>query len=151
MPELEPGHNYQRFNYSKCMYSALNGDRVIYVYVIRWNQLQKKLTDTVQNGFAGELGSPLIAKYPFMTPAYLSQGFKVVKATHPPDKPKLEQLPYAIHFMYGLDFNPVNDMEFAFPVDFKRPDGFDCFLQAIDVVVEELSKAAKPCEELNLL
>ena len=133
------------------MYSTLNEGRVIIVYVNRWKELQKKLTDTLLNAFAGELGSPLIAKYPFMTPAYLSQGFKVMKATHPPDKPKLEQLPYAIHFLYGLDFNPVNDMEFAFPVDFERPDGFDCFLQAIDVVVEELSNAAKPCEELDLL
>ena len=86
-----------------------------------------------------------------MTPAYLSAGFKVIKATHPPHQTKLETLPYAIHFLYGLNFTPVNDMEFAFPVDFERPDGFDHLLKAIEIVVDEVSKAAKPCEELVLM
>lgn len=86
-----------------------------------------------------------------MTPAYLSQGFKVIKKTHPSDEPKLETLPYAIHFLYGLNFTPVNDMEFAFPVDFERADGFDHLIKAIEIVVDEVSKAAKPCEELDLM
>lgn len=100
---------------------------------------------------AGGLGSPLIARYPFLVPAYLSTGFKAIKGANPPEGPKLEQLPYAIHFLYGIKYTPANAMEFAFPVDIDRPDGFDILLKAIDIVVEAVADAAKPGEALDLL
>ena len=97
--------------------------------------------------FAGELGSPIISRYPFLVPAYLAAGFKIIKSANPPDKPQLEQLPYAIHFRYGLKYATVYDMEFAFPVNFNDSEhGFDIFLKAIDEVVKEIADAAKPGE-----
>lgn len=112
--------------------------------VFRWEQLQKKLQDTVQNMIAGELGSPLIARYPFLVPAYLSAGFNVIKGANPADEPKLEQVPYAIHFLYGLKYTSAYDMEFAFPVDIDKPDGFDVLLKAIHIAVDAVADAAKP-------
>ena len=110
----------------------------------RWDKLQLKVQDTVQSVFAGELGSPLIGRYPFLVPAYLAAGFKVIKAANPDDKPQLEQLPYAIHFRYGLKYATVYDMEFAFPVNFNDSEhGFDAFLSAIHAVVDEIADAAK--------
>ena len=96
--------------------------------------------------FAGELGSPLIGRYPFLVPAYLAAGFQVIKHANPEGKPQLEQLPYAIHFRYGLKYATVYDMEFAFPVDFDREDGFGVVLKAVDVVIKAIAKAAKPGE-----
>lgn len=117
--------------------------------VFRWEQLQKKFQDTLQNMIAGELGSPLIARYPFLVPAYLSQGFKVIKGANPTE-PKLEQLPYAIHFLYGLKYTTAYDMEFAFPVDIDKPDGFDVLLKAVHIAVEAVADAAKPGEAWQL-
>ena len=95
--------------------------------------------------FAGELGSPLIGRYPFLVPAYLAAGFKVIKSANPDDKPHLEELPYAIHFRYGLKYATVYDMEFAFPVNFNDTEhGFDVFIEAIDIVVKAIAEAAKP-------
>ena len=111
----------------------------IFVFNHRWDQLKVKVQDTVQSMFAGELGSPLIGRYPFLVPAYLSTGFKMIKAA---DEPKLMELPYAIHFRYGLKYATVYDMEFAFPVSIDKPDGFKTFLDAIHFVVNELEKAA---------
>ena len=86
----------------------------------------------------------MISRYPFLVPAYLAAGFKTIKAANPPGSPKLEELPYAIHFRYGLKYATVYDMEFAFPVSIDRPDGFKTFLDAIDIVVTESEEAAKP-------
>ena len=95
--------------------------------------------------FAGELGSPLIGRYPFLAPAYLAAGFKIIKEANPDNKPQLEELTYAIHFRYGLKFATVYDMEFAFPVDFNDSEhGFDVFIKAIDIVVNAITDAAKP-------
>ena len=57
----------------------------IFVFNHRWDQLKVKVQDTVQSMFAGEL----IGRYPFLVPAYLSTGFKMIKAANPPDEPKL--------------------------------------------------------------
>ena len=105
----------------------------------------------MQSVFAGELGSPLIGRYPFLVPAYLAAGFNIIKSANPEGKPQLEQLPYAIHFRYGLKYATVYDMEFAFPVDFNKDDGFDVVLKAVDVVVKAISEAAKPGKENNIL
>jgi DNA-binding phage protein len=115
-----------------------------YAETNRWDKLQLKVQDTVQSVFAGELGSPLIGRYPFLVPAYLAAGFKIIKHANPEGKPQLEQLPYAIHFRYGLKYATVYDMEFAFPVDFNREDGFDVVLKAVDVVIKAIAEAAKP-------
>lgn len=102
--------------------------------------------------FAGELGSPLIARYPFLTPAYLAAGFKAIKKENPPNEPKLETLPYAVHFRYGLKFAPVYDMEFAFPITLDDTEhGFDTFLNAIKFVITELEEASKPGEMTSIL
>ena len=114
-------------------------------YYTRWDKLQLKIRDTVQSVFAGGLGSPLIGRYPFLAPAYLAAGFKIIKEANPDDKPQLKELPYAIHFRYGLKFATVYDMEFAFPVDFNDSEhGFDVFIKAIDIVVNAITDAARP-------
>ena len=73
-------------------------------------------------------------------------GFQVIKHANPEGKPQLEQLPYAIHFRYGLKYATVYDMEFAFPVDLDREDGFGVVLKAVDVVIKAIAEAAKPGE-----
>ena len=115
-----------------------------HVYIFRWEQLQKKFQDTLSSMLAGEIGSPLIARYPFLVPAYLSAGFNVIKGSNPADEPKLEQVPYAIHFLYGIKYTTAYDMEFAFPVDIDKPDGFDVLLKAVHIVVDAVADAAKP-------
>ena len=106
--------------------------------------METKLVDTISSAFAGELGSPLISRYPFLVPAYMTFAHKTIKATNPPGK-NLEQLPYAIHFRYGLKYAAAyNMMEFAFPVNMNDPDhGFDKLIEALDVVVKEVADAAR--------
>ena len=109
----------------------------------RWEKVQAKLVDTISSTFVGELGSPLISRYPFLVPAYMAFAHKTIKATNPPGK-SLEQLPYAIYFHYGIDYSPAYDMEFAFPVNMNDPDhGFDKLFKALDVVVNEVADAAR--------
>ena len=92
------------------------------------------------------------ARYPFLTPAFLTTGLKAIKNQNPPNKPKLEILPYAVHFLYGFKYNPVYDMEFAFPVSVDDTEhGFDILLDAIRYVLSELEEASKPGIQASIL
>ena len=112
----------------------------------------QRVTDSVTHYAMRDIGSPALASAvgPMLVPAMLATGFKITKEAQPPDT--LQELPFAIHFRYGISLAPVYDMEFAFPIilygnqtDVPKDvqlDGIKKLLDAIQIVIEETQKSA---------
>ena len=120
----------------------------------------QRVTDTVKEVTMRDVGSPALANPfvgPFLVPAILATGFKMTKEAQPPDT--LQELPFAIHFRYGVSLAPVYDMEFAFPITLyskeereannganvtksKQIEGIQKLLTAVHTVIETAKKWA---------
>lgn len=90
----------------------------------------------------GGIGSPVLQRYPSLTPLLLFLGFQAVQASNPVAVKK-EEITYSIHFRYGIDFSVAYCMEFAFPFDIADDDSFTNILEAIKFVINRVETAAK--------
>ena len=105
--------------------------------------MEKKLNETLQESAFGGVVNPILSRYPALTPAILSFGFKMTQDANPALPEKIP-LPYAIHFRFGVSLATVYDMEFAFPFSIHNTDDhyFDNVLKAIDCVVTHSETSA---------
>ena len=103
--------------------------------------MTQKLTNSITGLAMGEIGSPVLQRYPSLTPLLLYLGFQSVQSGNP-EGCKKEEMTYAIHFRYGIDFSVVYCMEFAFPFNIKDKTSFEKILTAIRYVVEKVKNAA---------
>lgn len=120
------------------------------------DKLKQKFADTVQHQILGDVVSPIIEKYPTLTPALMSSSLNIVKVANPPGI-SYEPMPYGIHFRYGITLGPAYDMEFGFPINLPwQPADTDGdahnlekahqnrkFMEAMRVVVDLSDKYAK--------
>ena len=115
----------------------------------RFKKLQQKLTENIEHITLAEIGTPLIKRYPALIPAVVGGGFDMVKKGQPEGE-NIEELPYAIHFRYGVSEAPVYDMEFAFGITFideaetcLENESFERIKNALCYVVEKAEEEAK--------
>lgn len=100
------------------------------------------MVDTVSHIAMNSLGTPMISEYPSIIPCMNMTSFSIVKHTYPPGITRIE-LPYAIHYMYGLSYCPTRYMEFAFSFNMDTGEGFPNVLKAMKCVVEQTRKDAE--------
>ena len=104
--------------------------------------MMQKLTDSLTGIAMGGIGTPVLQRYPSLTPLLLFLGFQAVQAANPVGQ-KMEEITYSIHFRYGIDFSVAYCMEFAFPFNIDDDDSFQTILQAIQFVINRVETAAK--------
>ena len=90
----------------------------------------------------GEIGTPVLQRYPSLTPLLLFLGFQSVQASNP-EGCEREEVTYAVHFRYGIDFTVAYCMEFAFPFNINNTVSFGKILAAIHYVVKKVRNAAE--------
>lgn len=111
-------------------------------FSFRWNKLVQKVEDTAQHVMLNAIGSPLIERYPQFVPVLGSVSLDLLKQNIPAQLD--EELPYAIHYRYGISLAPVYDMEFAFPINLDDDEnGFQLLIEAVQFVVKEAQKEAE--------
>jgi len=110
--------------------------------ICRWDKVRQKLRDTTQHVLLNATGSPLMANYPQFVPVVGGISLDLLKGNL--SAQVHEELPYAVHFRYGVSIAPVYDMEFAFPLTLDDDEhGFDKLFEAVQYVVDETQKAAE--------
>ena len=112
--------------------------------------MMQKLTDSLTGIAMGGIGSPVLQRYPSLTPLLLFLGFQTVQAANPVGEKK-EEITYSIHFRYGIDFTVAYCMEFAFPFNIDDDDSFQTILQAIQFVINRVETAAKGTITLRII
>ena len=104
--------------------------------------MKQRIVESLEHVMVKDIGSPAIERYPLLIPVLGSKSLDIIKRDQ---KDEIhEELPYAIHFRYGITLSPVYDMEFAFPLTIDDDqNGFDTLLKAVKTVVEEVEQAAR--------
>ena len=100
------------------------------------------MTDSLQHVMLDTISTRYLEQYPQLIPVFGANSIAIIKGGH--EEEVHEEIPYAIHFRYGITLAPVYDMEFAFPLTLDDDqNGFDTLLKAVKFVVEEAEKAAR--------
>ena len=107
-----------------------------------WPQVTQKLKDSITGITFGEIGPPVLHRYPSLTPLLLYLGFQSIQSSNP-EGCKKEEITYAIHYRYGIDFSVAYCMEFAFPFNINDKMSFENILTAVRYVVEKVKNSAK--------
>ena len=115
---------------------------VFCLHICSWDKLQQRISDTVQHIALDTVGSLTFERYPQLIPVIGANSLDIIRRNQ--EEKIHEELPYAIHFRYGITLAPVYDMEFAFPLTIDDDqNGFDTLLKAVKIVIEETERAAE--------
>lgn len=83
------------------------------------------------------------AMFPQLTPFALAIGFQGVKFQYEQQADEIVRTPWAVHYRDGIDLMPVQDIEFAFPIDINNPI---VAVKAIRAVMKITKEHAKQCK-----
>ena len=103
----------------------------------RIEKLNQKVLDTISGVPVGKYANPKRLHLGLLTPAIFANAHDLVKKTNSPGE-TYEQIPFGIHYRFGINLEPVYVMEFGFPLNLKDDNDplYKNLIEAMRYVVE---------------